>query len=399
MLVLRDVTDRRRLEAELQRRADDLVDRDRRKDEFLAMLAHELRNPLAPLRNTIHVLRMRTPDAAEMERAGELMERQVCHLVRLVDDLLDVSRITRGKVELRKLRLDLGTVVGRAVEGTRPFLEERRHRLEVSPPAEPLELDADPARLEQVLANLLNNAAKFTPPGGNIRLTAGREGEQAVIRVRDDGIGIRPDMLRARFRPLSPGRPVPGRASEGLGIGLSLVRSLVEMHGGTVGVSSPGPDRGSEFVVRLPAPPKASAAASLARVAGNEAGAARPLRVLVTDDNADSADSLALLLRLEGHDVRTANDGPKALEAARGFRPHVIFLDIALPNGMDGHEVARRLRQEPGMEKAVLIAITGYGQPEDVARAEAAGMDHHVTKPADPAALRRLLAAVPASRS
>ncbi len=399
VLVLRDVTDRRRLEAELQRRADDLVDRDRRKDEFLAMLAHELRNPLAPLRNTIHVLRMRTPDAAEMERAGELMERQVCHLVRLVDDLLDVSRITRGKVELRKLRLDLGTVVGRAVEGTRPFLEERRHRLEVSPPAEPLELDADPARLEQVLANLLNNAAKFTPPGGNIRLTAGREGEQAVIRVRDDGIGIRPDMIAHVFDLFQQADRVPGRVSEGLGIGLSLVRSLVEMHGGTVGVSSPGPDRGSEFVVRLPAPPKASAAASLVRVAGNEGGAARPLRVLVTDDNADSADSLALLLRLEGHDVRTANDGPKALEAARGFRPHVVFLDIALPNGMDGHEVARRLRQEPGMEKAVLIAITGYGQPEDVARAEAAGMDHHVTKPADPAALRRLLAAVPASRS
>ena len=250
------------------------------------------------------------------------------------------------------------------------------------------------------MANLLNNAAKYTPPGGNIRLTAGREGAEAVVRVRDDGIGIRPDVIAHIFDLFQQADRVPGRVSEGLGIGLSLVRSLVEMHGGTVGVSSPGPDRGSEFVVRLPVPAKASDGSAAAGVRQEEkSGAARPLRVLITDDNIDSADSLALLLRFDGHEVRTANDGPAALEAAWDFRPEVVFLDIALPNGMDGYEVARRLRKETGLEKAVLIAMTGYGQPEDVARAAAAGMDHHVTKPADPAALRRLLVAVAETRS
>lgn len=326
------------------------------------------------------------------------MERQVGHLVRLVDDLLDVSRITRGKVELRKVRLDLAAVMARAVEGVRPFLEDRQHHLEVSPPAEALELDADPARIEQVLANLLNNAAKYTPPGGHIGLSAVREGDEAVIRVRDDGIGIRADVIGHIFDLFQQADRVPGRVSEGLGIGLSLVRSLVEMHGGTVEASSAGADRGSEFVVRLPVLPKAAgggaATGGIDRTAEEPAAVARPLRVLVTDDNVDSADSLAMLLRLEGHEVRTAHDGPQALEAARAFRPHVVFLDIALPKGMDGHEVARRLRREPGLEKMVLVAMTGYGQPEDRARAETAGMDHHVTKPADPAAIHRLLATV-----
>lgn len=400
VLVFRDVTERRRLEAELQRRSEDLVDRDRRKDEFLAMLAHELRNPLAPICNIIQVLRLKYGGDSAVGQAGEIMERQLAHLVRLVDDLLDVSRITRGKFELRKVPLELGSVLATTVEGVREFVDRRKHRLEVVPPPGPLYLEADPVRLEQVLSNLLTNAAKYTPPGGHIRLTAERVGAEAVVRVQDNGIGIRPEMLGHVFDLFQQADRVPGRVSEGLGIGLSLVRSLVEMHGGTVSVSSPGPGQGSEFVVRLPAVAGAPPAAGVGeeRVAGkNPAG--RPLRVLITDDNTDSADSMALLLRIGGHEVRTANDGPEALETARLFLPHVVFLDIALPKGMDGHEVARRLRKEPGLEKVVLIAMTGYGQPEDVTRARAAGMDHHVTKPADPAALLRLLAAVPRPQS
>ena len=395
VLVFRDVTERRRLEDELRLRSEDLVDRDRRKDEFLAMLAHELRNPLAPIRNGLQVLRLQRPGDAQFNRISDMMERQVVNLVRLVDDLLDVSRITRGKFELRKEPVELVGLAAGVVEGVRPFLDERRQRLEVAP-SDPIHLEADPARLEQVLSNLLTNAAKYTPPGGHIVLTLGREGAEAVIRVRDDGIGIRPDMLPHIFDLFQQADRVPGRVSEGLGIGLSLVRRLAEMHGGSVTASSEGPGRGSEFVVRLPALPESAAPATPAAA---EAKAGGPLRILVTDDNADAAESLALLLRLHGHEVRTAYDGGRALAAAREFRPQLIFLDIALPGAMDGYAVARQLRSEAGLGTPHIIAMTGYGQVEDVDRALAAGMDDHLTKPADPETLQKLLAAARAAAS
>ena len=390
VLIFRDITERRRLEGELRQRAEDLAERDRRKDEFLAMLAHELRNPLAPIRNTLQVLKLQFGEQPAFAHASGVMERQIAHLARLVDDLMDVSRITRGKFELRKERVELATIAARAVEGVRPFLEERQHRLEIALPAEEVALEADPARVEQILANLLTNAAKYTPSGGHIWLTAAQEGSQAVIRVRDSGIGIRPEVLPRLFTLFEQADRVPGHISEGLGIGLSLVRTLAEMHGGSVSASSLGPGQGSEFVLRLPALSRGVSPAP--RGEEEEMPAARPLRILVTDDNVDSAESMALLLRLSGHDVRTAHDGQKTLEAACAFRPEVVFLDIGLPRGMDGYETARQLRRQPGLEQVFLVAMTGYGAPDDIERAHVAGFDHHVTKPASPEAVRRLLA-------
>jgi CheY-like chemotaxis protein len=327
----------------------------------------------------------------DFELVGPMMQRQAAHLARLVDDLMDVSRITRGKFELRKARVVLVEAVGRAAEAARPILEERQHRLEVHLPSEPLTLEADPDRLEQVLANLLTNAAKYTPPGGLVTLTAQREDSDAVVCVRDNGIGIRPEMLPRLFDMFQQADHVPGRLSEGLGLGLTLVRSLVEMHGGNVQARSEGPGKGSEFVVRLPTLNCGEAADPSALP---ERGKVRSLRILVTDDNVDSAASMAMLLSLYGHDVRIAHDGLQGLEEARRFHPQVAFLDIGLPRGMDGYELARRLRQEPGLGEAVLVAMTGYAQPEDLARARGAGFDHHLTKPAPPDVVQNLLAAV-----
>jgi PAS domain S-box-containing protein len=389
VLVFRDITERQGLEAELRRRSDDLVERDRRKDEFLAMLAHELRNPLAPIRNTIQILKRQFAGNGDFERANGVMERQVTHLVRLVDDLLDVARITQGKLELRKGRVELAAVVNRALEEVRPYLDERQHRLELALPPGPVELEADSARLAQVLSNLLTNAAKYTPPGGTIRLTACREGGEAVLRVRDNGIGIKPELIGHIFGLFQQADRVPGRVAEGLGIGLSLVRSLAEMHGGSVSAHSEGPSQGSEFVVRLPALPPG---AGLAFPGEEEWPAVPPLRVLITDDNVDSAESLATLLRLFGHEVRTAHDGLRALEVVRDFHPQAVFLDIGLPRGMDGYELARRLRGQEGLGRALLVAMTGFGTQDDVRRARAAGFDHHMVKPADPGAIQRLLA-------
>jgi PAS domain S-box-containing protein len=391
VLVFRDVTERRRLEAEVRRRSEDLLDRDRRKDEFLAMLAHELRNPLAPIRNALHVLRLKYPGPPEVERLRSVVDRQVTHLVRLVDDLLDVSRITRGKLELRRERVELSAAVARSVEGARLLIEERGHHLEIAVPAGTLTLLADPARLEQVLGNLLTNAARYTPPGGHIRLTAEREGAEAVVRVRDDGIGIRPEMLARLFEMFQQADRVPGRVSEGLGLGLALVRTLVEMHGGSVTASSEGSGRGSEFVVRLPlAPPGEPGSRPSAPVSAS--GAGRRLRLLIVDDNHDAGESLAVLLRLSGDDVRWAGDGPEALRVAAEFRPEVVLMDIGLPKGMDGYELARRLRDLPGLEGALLVALTGYGQQEDRDRSRAAGFAAHLVKPADLVALRAILA-------
>ncbi len=379
-----DVTERKRAEEALQ-------EADRHKDEFLALLGHELRNPLAPLRNAVSVLRVESAGEPTVARMLPLMERQLATLTRLVDDLLDVSRVSRGKVELRKERVDLTALAARAAESAGPALDEHGHCFEMDLQPGPLCAEADPARVEQVLANLLSNAARYTPPGGHVRLSLAREGGEAVLRVRDSGIGIRPEELPAVWETGRQAGRVEGRAPEGLGLGLTVVRRLVELHGGTVDVASEGRGKGSEFTVRLPALPEGNHPPQRSAQPEAPAAPARARRVLVVDDNRDAADSLALVLQLAGHETRTAGDGLQALAAAREFRPHAVFLDIGLPGKMDGYEVARRLREEPGLEGVLLIAVTGYGTPEDVARARQARFDRHITKPAETDLVRRLL--------
>jgi signal transduction histidine kinase len=382
-----------RTQLALRQAREALRDADRRKDEFLAMLAHELRNPLAPLRNTLQVLRLQHSGDAEIEQLAGVMDRQVNHLVRLVDDLLDLSRISRGKIELRNEPVDLVPVLERCLERVRPQLEERQHILALSLPEQPLPLEADPARLEQVFTNLLSNAAKYTPLHGHIGLSARREADEALVRVKDNGIGIRPEMLGEVFEMFQQADRIPGRVSEGLGVGLALVRRLVEMHGGTVAAFSDGPGTGSEFVVRLPLAAQLTAAPTRdagRRLAGARS-ARRSLRMLVVDDNVDGAQSLALLLDLIGHEVRIGYDGSEALETAAEFRPEVVLLDIGLPRGMDGYEVARRLRTQPGLEQTLLVALTGYGAEEDRERAREAGFSAHFVKPVDLEALCELL--------
>jgi len=387
-----DLSERKRLEAELRQRVEQLAEADRRKDEFLAMLAHELRNPLAPIRSCVQILRLLGPADAHLQRAEEMIERQVQHLTRLVDDLLDVSRITRGKITLQKERLDLAAVVARAVETSRPQIEFRRHELAVMLPQEPVWVEGDGTRLAQVFANLLNNAAKNTPDAGHIRLLVEAGPGTGVVRVRDDGLGIPADLLPRVFDLFTQGDRSLARSEGGLGIGLTMVKSIVEMHGGTVEARSAGLGQGSEFVVRLPAAPGESAlAARDGRGERLDRPASHSRRVLVVDDNHDAAASLAMVLRIDGHDVRTAQDGPAALQEAELFRPEAILLDIGLPQ-MDGYEVARRLRGQVGLNKALLVALTGYGQDEDRRRAKEAGFDAHLTKPADAALLQRLLA-------
>ena len=382
---------RKRSEAALRDSEAELRRAGEAKDQFLALLGHELRNPLAPIRNALEILRGGRTDPSLATQMHEMMERQTAHMVRLVDDLLDVSRITRGRIDLRREPVDLATAARRAVDAVRPLLDERGHRLRLSLPTEPVAIEADPTRLEQILANLLSNAAKYTPGPGTIELSAARDGAEAVIRVRDNGIGIRPEMLDRVFELFAQADRIPDRVHEGLGVGLTLVRSLAELHGGTVSAASEGPGRGSEFVVRLPclpARPRRPATAPTAAPAGT--GAARR-RVLVVDDNMDSAESLAMLLQIEGHDVWMAHDGPSALAAAREHRPEVVLLDIGLPAGMDGYEVVQRMRPEPGLEGATIVAVTGYGQEEDRRRAADAGFDGHLVKPVDIQQLRRLL--------
>ncbi len=362
---------------------------DRRKDEFLAVLAHELRNPLAPIRNSLHILRLTGQQDPTAERVGEMMERQVNHMVRLVDDLMEVSRITRGKIELHKERVDVAAVVRSAVETSRPLIEAAGHQLTLEVPAAPLILEADPVRLAQVLANLLNNAAKYTEAGGQIWLAVRQEDERVAISVRDTGTGIPSDMLPRVFELFTQIDRHADRAQGGLGIGLTLVKSLVEMHGGSVTAESDGPGRGSEFVVRL------SLAAT--RPVGEPAGTAdRPTavlalrRVLVVDDNQDAAESLGMLLKLLGADAHVVYSGTDALEALATYEPAVVLLDIGMP-GMNGHEVARRIRQRPELQDLTLIALTGWGQEEDRRRSRAAGFDYHLVKPVDVNALQALL--------
>jgi signal transduction histidine kinase/ActR/RegA family two-component response regulator len=372
--------------AERERSEELLRTSDRRKDEFLAVLAHELRNPLAPIRNAIQLLRLRGTDAGMVAQASEMMERQFGLLVRLVDDLMEVSRISRGKIDLRRQPIDIGVVVRSAVEASRPLFDAAGHALETNLPASPLVIEADPARLAQVLANLLNNAAKYTKPGGRIRLDVGLEGDEAVLRVRDDGIGIPREMLSRIFEMFTQVDGSKMRHQGGLGIGLTLVKQLVEMHGGSVEARSDGPDRGSEFVVRLPV----RAGEVLADREIRPMPPFRKHRILVVDDNLDSADSLGLLLRTLGAEVRVAYDGNSALEVLDAFRPEAMLLDLAMP-GMDGHEVARRVRERADRRDLVLVALTGFGREEDVERTRASGFDEHCVKPVDLARLKQLL--------
>jgi len=368
-----------------------LQEADRRKNEFLAILAHELRNPLAPIRNAAQILKTKGPPIPELQWAREVIDRQVHQLTRLVDDLLDVSRITKGKIELRKERLALSALVSSAVEASRPLIKKWGHELTISIPAEPVYLDVDPTRMAQVLLNLLNNAAKYTEQGGRIALTGERDGDDVVIRVTDTGMGIPPDMLPRIFDMFTQVDHSVERSQGGLGIGLTLVQLLIELHGGEVLARSPGPGLGSEFVVRLPSAPQ--------RAAGREEKAASAegplaidpaLRILVVDDNQDAAESLGMLLRYAGCDVRTAHDGLEAVGAASVFRPEVAILDIGLP-GLNGYDAARRIRKELGT-RVTLIAVTGWGQDEDRRRSKEAGFDHHLTKPVELDALQSLLA-------
>jgi PAS domain S-box-containing protein len=398
-ILFNDISERKRTEANLRRLAAELAESDRRKTEFLATLAHELRNPLAPLTNGLQLLRMPATTPQAQQKARDMMARQLSHLVHLVDDLLDIARISSGKVELKKERVTLKSVLGSAVETSMPLVTSGAHSLEVSLPDESLELVADSTRLAQVVSNLLNNAAKYTPSGGRIRLGAGRADDQVVISVSDTGIGIAQDSLPEVFEMFTQVGRNKDRSQGGLGIGLALVRRLVQLHGGSVTAQSPGIGKGSTFTVRLPlAPSPADTAATGTRRPAAAAPPSRGLRVLVVDDNADAAESLATLLELSGHDTRIANDGDEAVRSAHEFRPEIVFLDIGMP-GKDGYQVARELRNSPDTRQAVLVALTGWGAKDDRARSRQAGFDHHLTKPAGLAAVDGLIAQMCASRS
>jgi len=390
--------DRARLMGALRARAQELAEGDRHKNEFLAMLAHELRNPLAPIRTAIAVMRLRGMDQEVLDRNRAVLDRQVSHMARLLDDLLDMSRISQGKVRLCKERVELGSILDDAVVACRPFIAQRKHELCVSPPGETVWVDADVTRLHQVVTNLLMNAAKYTDPGGRIELVARREGDEVVLRVTDTGIGIRPEMQPSVFDLFSQATRALNRAEGGLGIGLSLVRSLVEMHGGSVAVQSEGPGHGSQFAVRLPtaeAPtvlerPGPETLETAAPPVATPVPAAQTTKVLVVDDSADAAETLAELLELWGFEPVIAHDGEMGWKIVRSAHPRVVLLDVGLP-GMDGYELARRIRREPGGDGLLLVALTGYGQEEDRQRSRDAGTDFHLTKPVDIDALRDLL--------
>ncbi len=373
---------------ERERQAQALRDADRQKDEFLAMLAHELRNPLAAVNNAVTVLK-HSPDDESRNWAGDVVERQVQQLVHLIDDLLDVSRITSGKIRLRKEFVDAGSVLDQALESARPLIDARRQTLTVSVDRGRLPLHVDATRVGQIAVNLLTNAAKYTDSGGHIQLSARREGDQVVISVRDDGMGIPPEKLPEMFRLFAQGDRSLARSEGGLGIGLTIVKKLAEMHGGRVEARSEGPGKGSEFIVELPLAPAQGEVAAEARPGPRRPGKAA--RILIVDDNVDTALGMARLLKNLGHEVHAAHDGPSAIELARGFRPEFVLLDIGLP-GMDGHRVASALREQDIHKQTVIIAVTGYGQEEDRRRSHAAGCDYHLVKPVDFDQLIRLIA-------
>jgi signal transduction histidine kinase len=359
---------------------------DRRKDEFLATLAHELRNPLAPIRNSVSLLRLASSGDAATQ-VWEIMDRQVNHMVRLIDDLMEVSRITRGKIELRRDATELAAVINAAVEISQPLVEGKHHKLTVTLPQQPLVVEADAMRLAQVFSNLINNAVKYTDTGGCIDITARREEGQAVVLVTDTGIGISAEALPRVFDMFVQADAGDTRARDGLGIGLTLARSLVEMHGGSIAARSPGPHGGSEFAVRLPLSNRNAGSTRQADAVKEVSGLPR---VLVVDDNQDAADSLGAVLRLLGAEVQLASDGETALDVLEAFHPAAIFLDLGMP-GPDGYETARRIRALPEGRAVMLIALTGWGQEKDRLRTEAAGFDCHLVKPADISALQTVL--------
>lgn len=381
----RDITERKRAEESLQ-------EADRQKNTFLAQLAHELRNPLAPIRNAARIFRSKPDADPNLLWASEVIDRQVDHLTRLIDDLLDVSRISRNKLELRRQRISLQDVVLGAVEISRPAIDQNRHELNVSVSAAPTYLLADLARMTQVVMNLLINAAKYTEAGGHIELVAGLEGTDAVIRVKDDGIGIGAETLPRLFDMFFQADPSLERSQGGLGIGLSLVKSVVELHGGTVTAHSAGQGKGSEFVVRVPAL-SASAPISPPKAIDESKKATTARRVLVVDDNRDAAESLAVFLQLSGHAVHTAYDGIEAIEAAEKFRPDLVLLDIGMPN-LNGYEACRRIRDTAWGKDMTVIAQTGWGQEDDKRRTRDAGFDDHLVKPVDPLAVVKIVAAL-----
>jgi PAS domain S-box-containing protein len=380
----RDVTDRRRAEEALHEEA-------RRKDEFLAMLGHELRNPLAPISNSLYILDSSGAGEEQRAKARRMIERQVRHLTRLVDDLLDISRISRGKILLRRERLDLVESVRTTVEDQRPALEAGGLALDLDLPDEPVWVNGDATRLSQIVGNVLHNAGKFTDPGGLVAVSVQREPERgtAAVAVRDTGIGMEPELLARLFEPFSQADRGMDRSRGGLGLGLALVKALAELHGGSVAASSPGPGQGSEVTVRLPLEAVAEEVAVTQEPRHN--GDERSRRCLIIEDHADAAESLALLLRLAGHEAEVAADADEGLERAQQFRPEVVLCDIGLPGTMDGYGVARAFRADPELRSTCLIALTGYGQEEDRRRALEAGFDAHLTKPADLDALKRLL--------
>jgi PAS domain S-box-containing protein len=390
--VSQDVTERRKLEDDLRELAASLSEADRRKNEFLAMLAHELRNPLAPISNAARALRMGGREEA-LRPASEMLERQVKQMSRLVDDLLDMSRITLGRIELRRERAELAPIIEHAVEAARALYRSMNHELTVTVPAEPMLLDADPARLAQVVGNLLNNACKFTDKGGHVWLTVEREGDEAVIRVRDNGIGIARENIPSLFEMFAQVDTSLERSRDGLGIGLTLVKTLTEMHGGSVHADSAGPGHGSEFTVRLPLLSQAVRPSSSVTVSKPPV-VVTARRVLIVDDSLDGAESLAMLLQVGGHETHLAHDGIEAVEAAARLRPDVVLLDIGLPR-LNGYEVCRQLRKEPWGKDLLLVALTGWGQDEDRHRSNEAGFDAHLVKPVDHDALLKLLASAP----
>ena len=379
--VTRDLTERRRIEA--------LQEADRQKNEFLAVLAHELRNPLAPIRNALYLIGRPGADAETIANAHAIAERQVRHMARLLDDLLDVSRVSQGRIELHRERVDLVVAMRQALDSVRGLAEDRGQHLALEAPAAPVAVDADPIRLDQMLMNLLSNAIKYTNPNGHIRLSAAREGTEAVVRVHDDGIGIAPEMLSKIFDLFVQAEPHARRGGEGVGIGLTLVRKLVELHGGTVTASSAGPGRGSEFSIRLPTAERAAAERAVAAAAAASAPPA-PLRVVVVDDNADLAESLALMLRFMGNEVLPFCDGQSALDAIADFAPDLVILDIGMP-GMNGYALARQLRITSAAGSPYIVALTGWGGPEDRMQSRAAGINEHLVKPVEPKALDRVL--------
>ena len=380
---------------ELKAHSAALEEADRRKDEFLATLAHELRNPLAPLRHGLDILR-RNPDSAKAGDIREMMDRQMVHLVRLIDDLLDVSRVSQGKIELRKERIAAADVIRSALEASQPLIEASGHQLTVDVPGEPIWLDGDLTRLAQVLGNLLNNAAKYTPAGGQIGVSLRAQGDQAVIAVRDNGLGIRAEMQASIFHLFTQVDDHAFHAQGGLGIGLALVKQLVDMHGGTVHVESAGAGQGSTFTITTPLAPAQAQPQAAGPVADAEAGQA--LKILIVDDIVEVAQTVGWMLEEMGHDYRLVHDGRLALAEARDYQPDVILLDIGLPV-MDGYEVCRALRQDPQFATITIVAQTGWGQSRDKADAAAAGFDHHLVKPVTYDALEQLLMTLPVRAS